>query len=215
MSAPNPPHYLLFSQSSHARGIGRWRFRLASAGEDGAFEAADIEAGVGGERLALLTVVRALESLGQPSRVTLVNCDPYIGRGLRFGLPEWRENGWRWECFGKLVPVKDADLWQRLERAMWFHDVDCRHWRVDGPHVGPAPDGAEARPLAARARVQKGGDQPILGFVSWLCRVSWLRRVGQALGRRAGAVMAALGRRRLCTLRRLVVCSWPANWKFL
>jgi len=190
-----PPHYLLFSESSHARGIGRWRFRLASAGGGETFEAADIEAELGGERLALLTVVRALESLDQPSRVTLVNCDPYVRRGIRFGLPEWRENGWRWECFGKLVPVKDADLWQRLQHAMHFHDVDCRRWRIDGPHAGPetageGSPGREGQQGIERVGILAGGDR--------LARrvVSWLRRLGARLGRRVGAVLWAVGRAR-------------------
>jgi len=183
-----PPHYLLFSESSHARGIGRWRFRLASAGGGETFEAADIEAELGGERLALLTVVRALESLDQPSRVTLVNCDPYVRRGIRFGLPEWRENGWRWECFGKLVPVKDADLWQRLQHAMRFHDVHCRRWRIDGPHARPEPAGERSRLRAARVGIWARGDRLARGVVSWL------RRLGPGLRRRVGAVLRAVGR---------------------
>jgi ribonuclease HI len=191
--AVQSPHYLLFSESSHARGIGRWRFRLASAGGGESFEAADIEAELGGERLALLTVVRALEALDQPSRVTLVNCDPYVRRGIRFGLPEWRENGWRWECFGKLVPVKDADLWQRLQHAMQFHDVDCRRWRIDGPHVCPEAAGEGS---SRREGPQVIGRVGVLARADRLARgvVSWLRRLGPGMGRRAGAVLRAVGR---------------------
>jgi hypothetical protein len=33
-----------------------------------------------------------------------------------------------------MVPVKDRDLWQRVNRALEFHRVECRHWRLDGPH---------------------------------------------------------------------------------
>lgn len=183
-----PPHYLLFSESSYARGIGRWRFRLTSAGGGETFEAADIEAELGGERLALLTVVRALEALDQPSRVTLVDCDPYIRRGIRFGLPEWRENGWRWECFGKLVPVKDADLWQRLQHAMQFHDVDCRRWRIDAPHLRPEPAGEGPARREGRVGVWARGDRLARGVVSWL------RRLGPGLRRRAEAVLRAAGR---------------------
>jgi len=183
-----PPHYLLFSESSHARGIGRWRFRLTAAGGGESFEAADIEAELGGERLALLTVVRALESLDQPSRVTLVNCDPYVRRGIRFGLPEWRENGWRWECFGKLVPVKDADLWQRLEHAMQFHEVDCRRWRIDGPHVRAEPAVVGSPPRGARVGIWAQGGRLACGVVSWL------RRLGPGLGRRVEAMLRAVGR---------------------
>ena len=38
-----------------------------------------------------------------------------------------------WERFGKMTPVKNADLWQRIDRAMDFHDIDCRVIRRDPP----------------------------------------------------------------------------------
>ena len=103
--------------------------------------AADVEPDVWGERLDLLTVVRALESLDQPSRVTLVGCTRYVEQGIIYGLAEWKESGWRWEWFGQMVPVRDADLWQRMDRILQFHRVDCGQrrfrrpsWRLDGPH---------------------------------------------------------------------------------
>jgi hypothetical protein len=34
-----------------------------------------------------------------------------------------------------MVPVKNDDLWKRLDRAMEFHKVDCRTWRIDPAHV--------------------------------------------------------------------------------
>ena len=97
------------------------------------FEATDSEPDLPSERLDLLTVVRALESLDQPSQVTLVECSDYIWKGVRYGLPEWRTNGWRWEFFGQMVPVKNSDLWQRLDRALRFHNVECRRRRFDPP----------------------------------------------------------------------------------
>jgi hypothetical protein len=97
-------------------------------------EVADFEPNVWGQRLELLTVVRALESLDQPSQITLIGCTHYVEQGILFGLPEWRENGWRWECFGKMVPVRDSDLWQRMDQVLKFHRVDCGQRRFDGPH---------------------------------------------------------------------------------
>jgi ribonuclease HI len=128
------PHYLLFSQTGRTEEPGKWRFVLRAAGTIEQFEACDEEPGVSGERLELLTVVRALESLDRPSRVTLMTPDPYIRQGLRFGLPEWRNNGWRWEFFGRMVPVKHCDLWQRMDRAMEFHQIELAKWRIDQAH---------------------------------------------------------------------------------
>jgi ribonuclease HI len=132
------PHYLLSSEASRTNGSGHWRFELRAADDSARSEAADVEPDVWGERLDLLTVVRALESLDQPSRVTVVACSRYVEQGLQYGLSEWRENGWRWEAFGQLVPVRDADLWQRLDRILQFHSVDCGQRRSDGGHASLA-----------------------------------------------------------------------------
>ena len=97
------PHFLLFSHVDRAPGSGQWQFVLRSKDGTQRFEAQDAEPEVASERLDLLTVVRALESLDQPSRVTLVECSDYVWQGVRFGLPEWRTNGWRWELASVLT----------------------------------------------------------------------------------------------------------------
>ena len=66
--------------------------------------------------------------------VTLIGCTRYVEQGITFGLPEWRENDWRWEYFGQMVPVRDADLWQRMERVLTFHQVNCGQRRFDAGH---------------------------------------------------------------------------------
>jgi ribonuclease HI len=128
------PHYLLFSQSD--RGHGGWKFVLRSATGSEELEVTDHEPGIQGDRLELLSVVRGLEALDQPSIVTLMTPSKYVREGIRYGLDEWQGNGWRWEFYGEMVPVKNSDLWQRVERAMRFHQVECRTWRIDPPHSG-------------------------------------------------------------------------------
>jgi hypothetical protein len=63
--------------------------------------------------------------------VTLVTANGSIRRGLRFGLDNWRDNQWQWERFGKMTPIKNFDLWQRVDRALQFHEVDCRSMQPD------------------------------------------------------------------------------------
>ncbi len=118
------PHFLLYSEVAREAASSRWRFTLTSADGSAKIEAADEEPNTQGERLELLAFVRALEALDQPSRVTLVTNGNYVNRGLQFGIDEWRADGWRWERFGEMVPVKDVDLWQRVDRAMRFHRID-------------------------------------------------------------------------------------------
>ena len=103
----------------------------------------DEEPGAGPERLHLLAVVRGLEALDGPAEVTLVTTSSTVSRGIRRGLPAWRNNHWRWERFGRMEPVRNADLWRRIDRAMAFHAVCCRSWRVDTPSAPPERCGEE------------------------------------------------------------------------
>jgi len=172
------PRFLLFAEIGSGKGVrhllperpdgccaqkvpdtfsaaGAWRFVLRTLDGGVHFEAADVESDVFGDRLELLTVVRALEALDQPSRVTLVGCTNHLRQAIQFGMPQWRTDDWLWERFGQMTPVKNADLWQRLDRLMAFHEVDCRQRRIDGAHpvtVRPnylAPRETSAGPMAA------------------------------------------------------------------
>jgi ribonuclease HI len=133
------PHYLLYSESNENSGVGRWRFVLRSADGAERLEADEVETDTNGERLQLLAVVRGLEALDQPSHVTLVTTSTYVREGIRHGVFEWRKNGWCWEFFGQMVPVKHQDLWKRVDHALSFHQVECRTMRVDSPHVVRRP----------------------------------------------------------------------------
>lgn len=153
------PHYLLFSESCRKSAQGQWRFVLQSIDGTEQFEAADAEPEARGERLELLAVVRGLEALAQPSRVTLVTPSRYVNRGLSYGLAEWRASGWQWEHYGEMVPVKNRDLWQRVDRALEFHHLDCRTWRFDPPHLAPQhaePDVAGPSANASRRPTIRG-----------------------------------------------------------
>ena len=155
------PHYLLFSESRldhlpngsgnpKRRDAGQWRFVLESIDGSARLEADDAEPEVDEHRLELLAVVRGLEALNEPSRVTLVTRSRYVTRGFRYRLDEWRENDWCWERFGEMTPVRNQDLWRRIDRAMQFHHVECRVWRFDAPQThGPQPKGRSAAPNRA------------------------------------------------------------------
>jgi ribonuclease HI len=151
------PHYLLFCDTHHcdnqfrdsslggcAGGSGRWHFVLERLDGPERLEAADSETSVNRERLALLSVVRGLEALEQPSQVTLVTTSRYVDRGLRYGLGNWREADYMWERFGEQRPVRNSDLWRRVDTAMQFHGVKCRLIQAGQSAVAPL-----AAPLAA------------------------------------------------------------------
>jgi ribonuclease HI len=123
------PHFLLFSDADRRPGeseCGDWRFVLQASDGSTRIEVKDAEPQTHGERLELLAVVRGLEALEQPSRVTLVTSSRYVSRGLTYGLRDWRDNNWQWERHGSMAPIKNHDLWRRLDRALDFHRVECR-----------------------------------------------------------------------------------------
>jgi ribonuclease HI len=165
MTAPKS-HYLLFSEATmdNAAG-GTWRFVLEHVGTGEGFSASDVEAVECPERLELLAVVRGLEALDTSAKVTLVTKSRYVSRGLKRGLADWRANSWHWERFGRVVPVRDHDLWRRVDRALQFHQVDCRLWQFDSESVEERPQPAVFRPQAADA--------------GW---AAWPRRAAAALG---------------------------------
>ena len=124
---------------SSKKSLKRWSFQLVSTAGETHFEATDFEADVTLERLSLLALVRGLEWLDQPSHVTLVSPSRCVRRGLRYGLEMWRSCGWRWERFGQMVLIRNADLWQRIDSALAFHTLICRSRRTDALHNGPRP----------------------------------------------------------------------------
>ena len=152
------PHYLLFAEANveeHLRvGAGRWRFALESLDGASRIEADDVDDDARLDRLNLLAVVRGLEALEGPSRVTLLTMSWYVRRGFSEGLELWRQNNWRWETFGQMTSVTNEDLWRRVDRALQFHIVQCRTWRLDAsevpaPHIAPPLSGAAPIPATA------------------------------------------------------------------
>lgn len=198
MSVP-APHFLLHARANRAGRSGRWAFSLESNDGSHSLEIEDAEPDTRGERLELLALVRGLEALPQPARVTLVTASSRLNRILNGGLEEWRTNGWRWEHHGEMVPVKNADLWRRVDRALHFHDV-----RLQTQHGGVDQDTPETEaPSASRvaARRRNGAHRAISTSVAAevlspepaRCRKSLARKVLQS---------TAVLRRRLRQCRR-------------
>jgi ribonuclease HI len=141
------PHYLLFcdgclipSGALHTEARGRWRFVLEDIVTGTKSEASDCEPSDHLDRISLLAVTRGLEALEQPSRVTLITTSRYVARGLQYGLVEWREHDYCWEHFGSIQPIRNADLWRRVDVALRFHEVQCRWMSQESPFAGEAAD---------------------------------------------------------------------------
>ncbi|MGH6737229.1 MAG: ribonuclease HI [Methyloceanibacter sp.] len=81
-------------------------------------------------RMELTAAIEALEALKAPSDVDLYTDSNYLRGGITSWIKGWKRNGWR---TAERKPVKNAELWQRLEQAEARHKVRW-HW-VKG-HVG-------------------------------------------------------------------------------
>ena len=132
VSTPEMPRrhkYLLFTEAlRHASGRSLWRFMLLATTGDQTVSASDLVEEKSVSRTELLALVRGLEAADAPANVRLFTTSGYIHRGLTRGIAQWRSQGWHWERFGRRVPIRDCDLWQRVEHALQFHQVDSRVW---------------------------------------------------------------------------------------
>ncbi|MCZ0736377.1 ribonuclease HI [Phreatobacter sp. AB_2022a] len=81
-------------------------------------------------RMELMAAISALEALNRPSAVELHTDSQYVKNGIMSWIHGWKRNGWR---TADKKPVKNADLWQRLDEASGRHTVTW-HW-VKG-HAG-------------------------------------------------------------------------------
>lgn len=95
-------------------------------------------------RMELMAAISALETLKRPTIVRLHTDLLYVKDGIQKWLPSWKKRGWK---TADKKPVKNVDLWQRLETAVERHEVSW-HW-VRG-HAGH-PENERADALAREA----------------------------------------------------------------
>ncbi|QEP43418.1 ribonuclease HI [Ectothiorhodospiraceae bacterium BW-2] len=95
-------------------------------------------------RMELLAAIQALEALNRPCAVSLTSDSRYLLQGIQEWLPGWKRRNWR---NGAKQPVKNIDLWQRLDELTQSHQIEW-HW-VKG-HAGH-PENERADALANRA----------------------------------------------------------------
>lgn len=94
-------------------------------------------------RMELMAVIQGLEALTKPCQVEIVVDSRYVKQGVSSWMPRWKKNGWK---TADKKPVKNKDLWQRLDKARQGHDLS---WRWVKGHSGN-PDNERADQLANR-----------------------------------------------------------------
>ncbi len=84
-------------------------------------------------RMELLAVIRAFEALTRSVDVVVHTDSQYVQKGISEWLPSWKARGWR---TSDRKPVRNADLWQRLDELSRGHRVDWRWVRGHAGHPG-------------------------------------------------------------------------------
>lgn len=123
-------------------GPGGWGAILRSGGH--AKEIKGAEPLTTNNRMELTAAIQALAALKNPCDVTLYTDSQYVRKGILEWLPQWQARDWR---TADKKPVKNADLWQALEREIARHKIEW-HW-VKG-HAG-VPGNEHADRLANEA----------------------------------------------------------------
>jgi len=81
-------------------------------------------------RMELMAAIRALESLTRPCKVHLTTDSQYVMKGITEWMANWKKRGWK---TASRQPVKNVDLWQRLDAALEPHEVK---WEWVRGHTG-------------------------------------------------------------------------------
>ena len=124
------PHILVFTDGgcSPNPGTGGWAAILISGAHKKEIKGG--EAHSTNNRMELMAAISALEALKKPSTVDLHTDSQYVHRGISEYIHNWKRNGWKTVA---KTPVKNDDLWRRLDAAVMRHHVQ---WLWVKGHAG-------------------------------------------------------------------------------
>jgi ribonuclease HI len=103
-------------------GPGGWGVLLRYKGKEKTLYGGERE--TTNNRMELMAAIQALESLTRQCKVQLTTDSQYVQKGITEWLPNWKRRGWKTAA---RKPVKNADLWRRLDQAVADHEVEW-HW---------------------------------------------------------------------------------------
>lgn len=149
MGAAGPAEVEIFTDGacSGNPGPGGWAAILRHRGIEK--ELSGYEPVTTNNRMEMMAAISGLEALKRPCRVRLFSDSQYLRDGITKWIHAWKQRGWR---TADKKPVKNVDLWQRLEMAAAPHEVA---WEWVRGHAGH-PENERADALA-RAAIAAGG----------------------------------------------------------
>ena len=115
-------------------GPGGWAFILRHPASGKEMERSGGEPETTNNRMELTAVIRGLEALKRPTAVELITDSEYVGKGLTQWMAKWKANGWQRVEGQRKVPVKNEDLWRRLDDLLARHQLRFTHVRGHSGH---------------------------------------------------------------------------------
>lgn len=128
-------------------GPGGWAFLLRHPETGKELQRAGGEPETTNNRMELTAVVEGLATLKRPTLVELFTDSVYVGKGLSEWMPKWKQNGWRRREGKRWAPVKNEDLWRRLDQLAATHTI--KYTRVAGHSGHPENDRVDELAVAA------------------------------------------------------------------
>lgn len=137
-------------------GPGGWAYILRHPKTGSEKELAGGELLTTNNQMEMQAVISGLEALQRPSRVEVITDSSYVAKGCTEWLPGWKRNGWRRRDGKQWKPVKNAELWQQLDRLLSQHQVRFTHVRGHAGH--PENERCDELAVAAALEImQRGG----------------------------------------------------------
>ena len=99
-------------------GPGGWGVVLRYKGKEKSLHGGEAE--TTNNRMEMMAAIQGLESLTRPCKVKLTTDSKYVMQGITEWIVGWKKNGWKNSA---KQPVKNVDLWQRLDQARSVHEV--------------------------------------------------------------------------------------------
>ncbi len=128
-------------------GPGGWAYLLRHPETGKQVECSGGEPETTNNRMELTAVVEALATLKRPTQVELFTDSVYVGKGMSEWMVNWKKNGWRRREKGRWAPVKNEDLWKKLDELVSTHTV--KYTRVAGHSGHPENDRCDELAVAA------------------------------------------------------------------
>ena len=131
-------------------GPGGWGVLLRWRGKERELSGGEVQST--NNRMELMAAIVALETLKRRCKIRLHTDSKYLKDGITAWIKNWKRNGWK---TADRKPVKNVDLWQRLDAALAHHDVE---WKWVRGHTGhPENERADALARAGLEAARAGG----------------------------------------------------------